>query len=75
MVVRNSRHVIVDINEVILDDVLVLESGNQVCNDATCDSWNELRPMSHTNNWGIDPIHKNIGGHLLSGSSVVSEIL
>ena len=35
MVVRNSRHVIVDINEVVLDDVLVLESGNQVCNDAT----------------------------------------
>ena len=30
MVVRNSRHVIVDINEVVLDDVLVLESGNQV---------------------------------------------
>ena len=34
-VVRNGKHVVVDINEIVLDDILVLESGNQVCNDAT----------------------------------------
>ena len=71
MVVRNSRHVIVDINEVVLDDVLVLESGNQVCNDATV-----IHGMVEANESLLtgesDPIHKNIGGHLLSGSSVVS---
>lgn len=71
MVVRNSRHVIVDINEVVLDDVLVLESGNQVCNDATV-----IHGMIEANESLLtgesDPIHKNIGGHLLSGSSVVS---
>lgn len=70
-VVRNGKHVVVDINEIVLDDILVLESGNQVCNDATV-----IRGMIEANESLLtgesDPINKPIGGHLLSGSSVVS---
>lgn len=70
-VVRNGQHLVVDINEVVLDDVLVLESGNQVCNDATV-----IHGMIEANESLLtgesDPINKSIGSHLLSGSSVVS---
>lgn len=70
-VVRNGKSTVVDINEVVLDDVLILESGNQVCNDAivihgTIEA-NEALLTGES-----DPINKNVGANLLSGSSVVS---
>lgn len=70
-VVRNGKPTVVDINEVVLDDVLVLESGNQVCNDATV-----IHGMIEANESLLtgesDPINKSVGANLLSGSSVVS---
>lgn len=70
-VIRNSKLQVIDISEVVMDDILVLESGNQVCNDAivifgTIDTNESLLTGE------VDPINKIIGSKLLSGSSVVS---
>lgn len=70
-VIRNSKSQVIDISEVVMDDILVLESGNQVCNDAivifgTIDTNESLLTGE------VDPINKIIGSKLLSGSSVVS---
>lgn len=70
-VIRNSKLQVIDINEVVMDDILVLESGNQVCNDAivifgTIDTNESLLTGE------VDSINKIIGSKLLSGSSVVS---
>ena len=70
-VVRNGQTTVVDINDVVLDDVLVLESGNQVCNDATV-----IHGMIEANESLLtgesDPVNKKEDSELLSGSSVIS---
>ena len=70
-VVRNGQTTVVDINDVVLDDVLVLESGNQVCNDATV-----IHGMIEANESLLtgesDPVNKKVDSELLSGSSVIS---
>ena len=69
-VVRNGQTTVVDINDVVLDDVLVLESGNQVCNDATV-----IHGMIEANESLLtgesDPVNKKEDSELLSGSSVI----
>lgn len=70
-VIRDGKEQIVDMSEIVLDDILLLTSGQQVCNDSivisgTMDA-NESLLTGES-----DPISKNIGDSLLSGSSVIS---
>lgn len=70
-VVRDGEVRTIDIQEIVLDDILVLESGQQVCNDATV-----VQGMVEANESLLtgesDPINKNIADALLSGSSIIS---
>lgn len=70
-VVRNGKEIVVDISEVVLDDVLVLQSGNQVCNDAVV-IYGMIEANESLLTGESDPINKVIGSHLMSGSSVIS---
>lgn len=70
-VIRNAESEIIDISEVVIDDILVLESGSQVCNDALVIS-GEIDTNESLLTGEVDPIHKAIDSKLLSGSSVIS---
>lgn len=70
-VIRDSKVQTIDISKVVMDDILVLESGNQVCNDAiVVEGMIEANESLLTGE--VDPINKTAGSKLLSGSSVVS---
>ena len=70
-VIRDSKVQTIDISKVVMDDILVLESGNQVCNDAiVVEGMIEANEALLTGE--VDPINKTVGSKLLSGSSVVS---
>lgn len=70
-VIRNNKSEIIDISEIVIDDILVLESGNQVCNDAIVIS-GAIDTNESLLTGEVDPIHKGEDSKLLSGSSVVS---
>lgn len=68
---RSEREVEVDLHEVALGDVLVLESGMQIANDAVVLSGSmEVNESLLTGE--SDGIVKEVGSQLLSGSSVIS---
>lgn len=59
------------LEEVVKDDLMVLESGNQICNDAVVvDGMLEVNESLLTGE--SDAVLKETGGNLLSGSSVIS---
>ena len=61
----------IDICDIVKDDILVLESGQQVCNDAhVVEGSLEVNESLLTGE--SDSIYKQYGDALLSGSSVVS---
>ena len=70
-VIRNGKEQIVDINNIVMDDVLVLTSGQQVCNDSIVIS-GAMDANESLLTGESDPISKSIGDSLLSGSSVIS---
>lgn len=70
-VIRNSIEQVIDISEVVKDDILVLESGNQVCNDAVV-----IFGVVETNESLItgetELVYKEVDSKLLSGSSIIT---
>lgn len=70
-VLRDGNMQNIDITDVVIDDIICLESGNQVCNDAIVVS-GFIDTNESLLTGEVDPIAKKIGAKLLSGSSVVS---
>ncbi len=68
---RDGREIALDVSQVVKDDILLLASGRQICadcilTDGSCEVDESLLTGES------DPVHKNIGDELLSGSFVVS---
>lgn len=70
-VMRNGQKVNVPVEQVVLDDVLVLASGNQICSDSVVVE-GEVEVNESLITGESDPIQKKQGDHLLSGSFIVS---
>lgn len=70
-VVRDGREVSIDVDEVVLDDITVLNMGNQICSDSVViDGKIEVNESLLTGE--SDTIIKMTGDKLFSGSYVVS---
>lgn len=71
VVLRDEKEFEVNVSEVVLDDLLILESGKQICSDSiVVDGMIEVNESLLTGE--SDAIVKNIGDTLFSGSFVVS---
>ena len=70
-VLREGKEAVVKIEEVVQDDVIVLESGRQICNDAQVLS-GTLEVNESLLTGESDAIVKEEGAFLYSGSSVIS---
>ena len=71
VVLRERQKKSIPVEEVVLDDILVLSSGNQICSDAVVAA-GECEVNESLITGESDPILKQPGDHLLSGSFVVS---
>lgn len=70
-VIRNGRQMDIAVDELVLDDVLVLSAGKQVCADCILKEGNvEVNESLLTGE--SDPLVKKVGSSLYSGSYVVS---
>ncbi len=70
-VLRDGNEVLLETEEIVIDDIMVLESGRQICNDAVVLSGNmEVNESLLTGE--SDAVIKEEGDQLLSGSSVIS---
>lgn len=70
-VIRGGENREISVPEIVLDDLMVLSVGNQICSDCTVIEGSvEVNESLITGE--SDPIVKNIGDELLSGSFVVS---
>lgn len=70
-VIRNNEKMHISVQEVEDQDILLLESGNQICADSVIIS-GELEVNESLLTGESDPIIKKEGDSLLSGSSVIS---
>lgn len=70
-VVREGRKLNVQVEEVVLDDILLLSAGNQICSDAVV-AEGECEVNESLITGESDPVLKQPGDHLLSGSFLVS---
>ncbi len=70
-VMRASRQFTVQVEDVVLDDILLLSSGGQICADATVVA-GECEVNESLLTGEADPILKQPGDPLLSGSFIVS---
>lgn len=69
--VRDGKEISIELEEVVKDDIMVLASGNQICNDSVVLSGRmEVNESLLTGE--SDPVIKGVGDKLLSGSSVIS---
>lgn len=70
-VIRNGEEIQIPIEQVVLDDVMILSGGEQICCDCVILSGeSEVNESLLTGE--SDPINKRSGDHLLSGSSIIS---
>ena len=70
-VLRNGTVVDIAVRDIVMDDILSLQSGNQVCADSiVCSGECEVNESLITGE--SDPVTKQAGDHLLSGSFIVS---
>ena len=70
-VLRDNKQQDIEINEIVIDDILVLETGNQIVTDSVIKEGKiEVNEALITGE--INPITKTKGDELLSGSYVVS---
>ena len=70
-VIRNGRQVDIAVNEIVLDDILVLSAGKQVCADCILKEGSvEVNESLLTGE--SDALLKKVGSSLFSGSFVVS---
>ncbi|NEG77816.1 HAD-IC family P-type ATPase [Bifidobacterium avesanii] len=70
-VLRDGRETELETREIVRDDVIVLESGRQICNDAVVLS-GDLEVNESLLTGESDSVDKKPGDQLLSGSSVIS---
>lgn len=70
-VMRDGKEESIHVDEVVMDDVMVLDSGMQICLDA-CLIDGEIEVNESLLTGEVDPIHKAYGDTILSGSSVIS---
>ncbi len=70
-VLRDGSNHVCPVCEVVLDDLLVLNSGNQICSDSIVVE-GEIEVNESLITGESDPISKTVGDELLSGSFVVS---
>lgn len=70
-VVRDGKQQALPVDELVLDDLLVLEAGSQICADAVLLD-GEIEANESLLTGESDPINKQPGDHVLSGSFVVS---
>lgn len=68
---RDSQDLTVELEEVVKDDLMVLESGNQICSDAVVEA-GMLEVNESLLTGESDAIVKEKGAELFSGSSVIS---
>ncbi len=71
VVIRDGKKRSIQVEEVVLDDILLLSSGNQICSDAVV-AQGECEVNESLITGESDPVLKRQGDHLLSGSFVVS---
>ena len=70
-VLRDQKQQTIDVNEIVMDDVMVLEAGDQICCDSVVID-GEIEANESLLTGESDAIHKTIESSLLSGSSVIS---
>ena len=70
-VVRGGKESVVDSEELVLDDIVLFKSGNQICADAVVVE-GEVRVNEALLTGESDEIIKRCGDHLMSGSFVVA---
>ena len=70
-VVRGGKESVVDSEELVLDDIVLFKSGNQICADAVVVE-GEVRVNEALLTGESDEIIKRCGEHLMSGSFVVA---
>lgn len=72
-VIRNQKEVQISIKEVVIDDILVLKSGDLICCDSVLIDGNlEVNESLLTGE--SDPVNKQVSSELLSGSYIISGI-
>lgn len=70
-VLRDDKQIVMDARDLVMDDVMVLDSGKQIlCDSIVLDGEVEVNEALLTGE--TDPIHKKQKDHLLSGSSIIS---
>ena len=70
-VVRGGRRSVIDAEELVLDDIVIFQAGNQVCADAVV-SAGEVQVNESLLTGEADEITKRRGDKLMSGSFIVS---
>ena len=71
IVVRDGKEIIIQVEDIVLNDVMVLDSGKQICVDGTVLAGKaEINESLLTGE--SDPIPKEANDKVLSGSSVIS---
>lgn len=70
-VLRNSEEIQIPIEELVMDDIMILEAGQQISCDAVV-IHGEIEANEALISGESDPIHKKSGDELISGSSVIS---
>ena len=70
-VIRGGQAAGIDVHELVLDDIIVLSAGNQVCTDCVVKA-GECEVNESLLTGESDPVPKEAGDLLLSGSFVVS---
>ena len=69
--IRDGQEVQIPVEQVVQDDVMILDSGQQICCDSVIiEGESEVNESLLTGE--SDPINKGVGDHLLSGSSIIS---
>lgn len=70
-VVRNGKEKVLDSDQLVLDDIVIFEAGNQVCADAVVMA-GEVQVNESLLTGESDDITKKRGDHLMSGSFIVA---
>ncbi len=70
-VVRDGRLTEIAVDEIVLDDIMAVKLGNQVCADAVLVA-GEVEVDESLLTGEADPVRKMVGDHLYSGSFIVS---
>ncbi len=71
LVIRNGKKQTISLNEIVIDDLVILKSGNQViCDSIILEGDCEVNESLITGE--SEPIYKHTGDKLLSGSFIVS---